>query len=85
MDRYSEWDKWKKTLGQAVNIGNKMGMNDETVVKVGSRIGDFLDNRLDPENREQRVLKELWDVASEEEQRSLTTMLVKMVKDEQRV
>lgn len=85
MEFFSEWDNWKKTLGKAVNVGNKMGIDDENIVNIGSQIGDFLDKRLEPENREQRVIKELWDVASEDEQRSLTNMLVKMVKAEEQV
>ncbi|ACL68927.1 DUF3243 domain-containing protein [Halothermothrix orenii] len=79
MERYSDWDKWKKNLGQAVNLGKKIGLSEETVVKVGEKIGDFLEKRVEPENREQRVLKELWDVASQDEQRHLASMIVKMV------
>lgn len=39
----------------------------------------FWKKRVEPENREQRVLKELWDVASQDEQRHLASMIVKMV------
>lgn len=82
VERFSDWDDWKKTLGQAVELGNTVGMSDDTIVAVGSKIGDFLDSVIDPENREQRVIKELWDVATEEEQKALTSILIKMVKTE---
>jgi hypothetical protein len=82
VERFTDWDKWKKTLSQAVNIGEKVGLSDETIIKIGSRIGDFLEHMADPENKEQRVIKELWDVADEDEQKSLTNMLVKVIKQE---
>ncbi|WP_286169961.1 DUF3243 domain-containing protein [Halocella sp. SP3-1] len=85
VERYEDWDDWKKTLGQAVAAGNSIGMGDETIVKIGSKLGDILDSIVEPENREQRVLKELWDLASEEEQNALSSMIVKMVKGERKV
>ena len=85
IESYTDWDKWKATICQAINIGEKVGLDENTIVQVGSKIGDFLDRFIEPENREQRVIKELWDVASVEEQRSLTRMLVKMVKAEEKL
>lgn len=85
VERYADWGQWKKTIGQAVNIGEKVGLDENTIVKVGSKLGNFLDNFVEPENREQRVLKELWDVASAEEQKTLTRVLVKMVKAEEKL
>ena len=85
IERYAEWGQWKKTICQAVNIGEKVGLDENTIVKVGSKLGNFLDKFVEPENREQRVLKELWDVASAEEQRILTRVLVKMVKAEEKL
>ena len=82
IERYAEWGQWKKTICQAVNIGEKVGLDENTIVKVGSKLGNFLDKFVEPGNREQRVLKELWDVASAEEQKILTRVLVKMVKAE---
>lgn len=81
MDVYSDWDNWKKTLGGAVNIGKKVGMEEETIVNMGTRVANFL-NRVDPENPQQRLLKELWEVGDEEEQQNLASMIVKMVQKE---
>ena len=82
LERFDDWDKWKQTIAQAVDIGEKIGLEDETIVNIGSKLGSFLGKKVDPENREQRVIKELWDVANEEEQKSLTTILVRMVDKE---
>lgn len=85
IERYEDWDDWKKTLGQAVAAGNSIGMGDEIIVKIGSKLGDILESIVEPENREQRVLKELWDVASGEEKKALTSMIVKMLKAEREI
>ncbi|MFP4662528.1 MAG: DUF3243 family protein [Halanaerobiales bacterium] len=85
VEQFSEWDKWKETLGQAINIGHKIGLKDETIITIGSKIGDFLDWNTDPENREQRVIKEMWDQADEEEQKTLTKLLVKMISSEEKM
>ncbi|MFP4016044.1 MAG: DUF3243 domain-containing protein [Halanaerobiales bacterium] len=85
VEQFTEWDKWKKTLGQAINIGHKIGLKDETIITIGSKIGDFLDWNTDPENREQRVIKEMWDQADEEEQKTLTKLLVKMISSEEKI
>ncbi|MBO8138574.1 MAG: DUF3243 family protein [Desulfotomaculum sp.] len=43
-------------------------------------IGEFLANNLDPANKEQRLLKELWENGTEEEKHSLASMMAKMSK-----
>ncbi|MFW6389891.1 MAG: DUF3243 domain-containing protein [Halanaerobiales bacterium] len=82
VDRFEDWNRWKRTIAQAVDLGEKLGMEEDTIVGLGTKIGDFLDKRADPENREQRVIKEMWDMADEEEQKSLTRLLVRMVDKE---
>ncbi|MFW5972028.1 MAG: DUF3243 family protein [Bacillota bacterium] len=82
IEQFSDWDKWKKTLAQAINVGHKVGLKDETIINIGSKIGDFLDWNTDPENKEQRVIKEMWDLADEEEKKIMTKLLVKMVMSE---
>lgn len=75
----TDWDKWKSTLAKAVNIGEAIGMSDETIEKVGYRVGSILSAVVDPENREQRVLQELWKAGDDQDRRYLAKMIVKMV------
>jgi len=79
MEIDTSWHDWKKTLGRAVNTAEFLGLSDDNINKMAYRLGDFLAANIDPANREQRLLKELWDVGSEEEQRSLAKMVAKMV------
>lgn len=79
MSVISVFDKWKQFLGEKVTQGDRAGMSDEMINKVAFHIGDFLSNKVDPENNEERMLKDLWDAGNEEEQKTLARMMVKMV------
>jgi hypothetical protein len=78
-DTLSNWDKWKETLGKAVNFGEKIGLSENTIDSIGTKVGDFLNANVDPENREQRLLQELWRSGDDYDRRALTKMLVNMV------
>lgn len=73
------FDKWKDFLGDKVNQAERAGMSDEMVNKVAYHIGDFLSDKVEPKNSEQQVLKDLWDAGTEDEQRALARLMVKMV------
>ena len=78
-DAFTEWTNWKKTLGKAVNLGESAGMSDNTIEKIAVKVGNILAARVDPENREQRLLQELWKVAADSEKRVLAKLIVNMV------
>lgn len=73
------WEEWKKTLAQAVSQGKALGMNKNEMVNKAEQIGDVLAKEVDPANPEQRVLKELWSSADENEQKALASTIIKMV------
>jgi hypothetical protein len=75
----SVFDKWKQFLNERVDQAEKAGMSDEIITKLAVQIGDFLANRIDPENKEERVLKELWDVGTEEERKVIARLMIKLV------
>jgi hypothetical protein len=74
-----DWDKWKKTLYNIISMGKKAGLSEDAITNLGSKIGEFLASNVDPENREQRLLKEFFEVANEEEKEILTTLIIKMI------
>lgn len=75
----NDWDDWKKTLSKAVNIGEAIGMSEKTIDNIAYRIGNTLSSTVDPENREERVLQELWKVGDENDKKILAKLIVKMV------
>ncbi|WP_291632882.1 DUF3243 domain-containing protein [Clostridium sp.] len=75
----NDWDKWKKTLYRAVSMGETVGLSDDTITKLGSKIGDYLASNVDPDNREQRLLKELFEASGKIEKETLTRVIIKMI------
>lgn len=78
-DDLRDYDQWKSFLSSKVQMAKSAGLSDQAIANTASRVGDFLSARVDPKNNQQRVLKELWDSGSEQEQQSLASMIVKMV------
>jgi nuclear transport factor 2 (NTF2) superfamily protein len=73
------FDRWKEFLNERVQQAEGMGMNKDTITKMAVHIGEFLANKVDPENKEERLLKELWDVADENEKETISRLMVKLV------
>ncbi len=78
MEIETSWHDWKKTLGRAVNAAELMGMSNKQINKSAYRLGEFFAKNFDPGNREQRLLKELWEVGAEEEKSALASMIAKL-------
>ena len=74
------FQKWKEFLGERVTEAEKSGMSDDTIAKLAVQIGEFLSNKIDPENKEERVLKELWTVADESEKKAIAKCMMKIAK-----
>lgn len=75
------WEGWKAQLAEAVRLGRSMEMSDEQMAERAQQVGDFLAQKIDPRSPEQKVLKELWDTADENEQRAIASVLIKLVSD----
>jgi len=78
----NDWDKWKKVLYKAITVGETVGLTDHIIASIGSKIGEFLASNVDPENREQRLLKDLFQVANEKEKETLTNVIIKMIQQD---
>lgn len=73
------FDRWKEFLNDRIQQAENFGMSDETINKMAVQIGEFLADKVDPENKEERVLKELWDVADQNEKATLAKLMIKLV------
>ncbi|MDN5348010.1 MAG: hypothetical protein PWP65_1574 [Clostridia bacterium] len=80
-DTEVSWQQWKHSLAMAIDLGKGLGLSDDRIARIAQRLGDFLAKYVDPRNREQRVLRELWDVASEEERLVLARLMTKLLDD----
>lgn len=75
----TNFDTWKQFLSDRVEQAKKMGLNEDTISNLAFEIGSFLDERVDPKNEEQRILKEIWDVGNEDEKKTIARLMVKLV------
>lgn len=75
-------EKWKETLSKAVNVGENMGMSDNTINNIAEKVGTILANNVEPQNDDEKLLKELWNVANEHDKHVLAKLVVKMSKNE---
>lgn len=78
----NDFDKWKKTLYNAISMGETVGLSEDTITNLGTKVGDFLASNVDPENPQQRLLKELFEVSNKREQETLTSVIIKMIEKE---
>ncbi|MBE0465848.1 MAG: DUF3243 domain-containing protein [Candidatus Desulforudis sp.] len=79
METDIEWHKWKQLLGKAVHTARALGVSDKHIEEIAYRIGGLLADHVDPGNREQRLLKELWEQGDQSHKRALATMIMRMV------
>ncbi|MBB3109459.1 hypothetical protein FHS18_001511 [Paenibacillus phyllosphaerae] len=75
----TSFDTWKQFLSERVEQAKKLGLNEDTIANLAFEIGSFLDERVDPKNDEQRILKEIWDVGNEEERKTIARLMLKLV------
>jgi hypothetical protein len=76
------FEQWKDFLGDRLNQAQNEGMNQQVISDVAYQIGDYLAKQVEPKNEQERLLAQLWNVASEEEQHAMANLMVKLVKSQ---
>ncbi|UVI32563.1 DUF3243 domain-containing protein [Paenibacillus spongiae] len=76
----SNFETWKHFLAERVSQAKKMGLSEDTISNLAYEIGSFLDEKVDPKNEQQRVLKDIWDAGDEDEKKTIARLMVKLVK-----
>ena len=79
MDFVNDWSSWRGHLQDAIKRGRDFGMSDEMIQKLSVKVGDFLANKVCPATPEEVLIKDLWDVASQDERKVLATLMFKLV------
>ena len=73
------WQQWTQFLGMQVEDAKDSGMSQKVIDKTAMQIGEYLANNVDPKNEQERVLKDLWTVAENNEKQVLASLVVKLV------
>lgn len=79
MSVLKNFSQWKEFLNERIDQAQAAGISDETIQNIAYQIGDYLAKNVDPQNSEERLLKELWEAGNEEEQKMLAGLMVKLV------
>ncbi|AEG61819.1 DUF3243 domain-containing protein [Desulforamulus ruminis] len=74
----ASWDNWKKYLGQAMEFAEELGISKDKIENYALTAGAILADNVQPTNPEQKVLKELWDVADKDEQQIIARLMAKL-------
>ncbi|MCA1040844.1 DUF3243 domain-containing protein [Bacillus infantis] len=82
MSVLDNWNHWKDFLGDRLHHAQNEGMNKDVVNDLAYQIGDYLAKQVDPQNDQEKVLADLWSVASPEEQHAIANMMVKLVQND---
>lgn len=82
MSVLDNFEEWKQFLGQRLSGAESEGMASGAQTEMAYRIGDFLADEIEPQNREERLLKELWQIADENEQHMMAHLMIKLVQQD---
>ncbi|WP_078554571.1 DUF3243 domain-containing protein [Bacillus alkalicellulosilyticus] len=82
MSVLDNWEQWKDFLGDRLSQAKQEGMDQNVINDVAYQVGEYLAQQVEPKNEQERVLAQLWQVASEEEQHAIANMMVKLVQNE---
>lgn len=81
MSVLDNWDQWKNFLGDRLDNAQEQGMSQKVIHQMAHQVGDYLAKQVDPKNEQERVLADLWSVASEEEQQAIASVMVRLVEN----
>lgn len=79
MSVLQNWQQWTQFLGMQVEDAKDSGMSQKVIEKSAVQIGEYLANNIDPKNEQERVLKDLWTVAENNEKHVLASLVVRLV------
>lgn len=79
---FKDFEKWKEFLGKRVKTAKKVGISENVITEFAEEIGEFLSNKIDPRNHQERVLSDMWSVANDQEKHAIAHMMVKLSENE---
>ncbi|MEH7234704.1 DUF3243 domain-containing protein [Bacillus sp. JJ1562] len=79
MSVLDNFEDWKNFLGDRLQHAKSEGMDQNVIDDMAHQLGDYLASEVEPKNAQEKVLRDLWNVASEEEQQAIANVMVKLV------
>lgn len=77
----TSWQVWKKVLKPIFSAGDYIGVSDDSMAEVVRYLGDFVNEKINPKSPEQRVFRDLWEVATPEEKKMMASLMIRGVRN----
>ncbi len=77
-DYGEDWATWRANIRKRISVAHRFGVPDETLKGIAVKVGDFLARKSRSATEEERLLKEMWSVATPDERRTIATLMLKM-------
>ena len=81
MSVLDNWKQWEDFLADRLHQAQDQGMSEGAISSLAYQIGDYLANQVEPKNEQEKVLSDLWSVASKEEQAAIANIMVKLIQN----
>ncbi|MFB4162941.1 DUF3243 domain-containing protein [Alteribacillus sp. JSM 102045] len=78
-DIMKNFTEFRDFLGHKVETGEKVGIGEDALTKNAKRLADYLAKHEEPRNREEPLLREMWNVSNKDERNHIAHVLVKLV------
>lgn len=82
MSVLDNFESWKDFLGDKMHNAEGQGLDQNAISNLAFEVGDYLAKKVEPRNDQEAVLRDLWNVASNEEKHAIANMMVKLVQNE---
>jgi len=79
VERVKDRPTWRDDVKERIVVAHKFGIPDETVRAIATKVGEFLAKKVCPTTEEEKLLKEMWKVATRDEKKTITTLIIRMV------
>jgi hypothetical protein len=79
MSVLDNFEQWKSFLGERLDAIQGEGAVGGAASEMAYRIGNYLASEVEPRNEQEKLLVDLWKVASEEEQHTIANLMMKLV------
>lgn len=79
MQDFHSFDQWKAFLKERLEQGKHDGLSDVVISELAYEIGGYLAKEVNPDIPENKILSELWQVATDDEKHAIANTMVKLV------
>jgi hypothetical protein len=81
MSVLDNWKQWEDFLADRLHQAQNEGMSEGAINDLAVQIGDYLADKVEPKNEQERILADLWSVADKEEQQAIANIMIKLIQN----